>query len=200
MGSLTARPLAVAGIATLVTAVTITGSRVRPVEISPPRLLAESVQLQTFSTPKAAATAAAIADPGQILTNAVEAAVALAAATAWFIAFPITLPVSLVLGQAFTTVPFAGILQSGPILFFGIPALLVSSTVNQLALSLGLNSPFSAASRAGAAGVARKPATATAAINTARSVSARAAKNPAAAASAQITQRSAGRSSAARSH
>lgn len=146
MGSLTARPLAVAGIATLVTAVTITGSRVRPVEISPPRLLAESVQLQTFSTPKAAATAAAIADPGQILTNAVEAAVALAAATAWFIAFPITLPVSLVLGQAFTTVPFAGILQSGPILFFGIPALLVSSTVNQLALSLGLNSPFSAAS------------------------------------------------------
>lgn len=134
MGSLTVRPIAVAGIATLVTAVTITGSQVRPVEISPPRLLAESVQLQ------------ALAEPGQILTDAVKAALSVAATVGWFVAFPITLPGSLIYGavvslwasmfrlERYPTIdPTAGLTT-----FFAVPEYLLQSSFTALGISLGL--------------------------------------------------------------
>lgn len=300
MRTLTARPIAVAGIATLVTAVTITGSRVQPVEISPPRLLdaATSVHLT------------ALAEPGQILTDVVRAALSVAATVGWFAAFPITLPGSLIYGalvslwasmfrleQPPTIDPTAGLTT-----FFGVPGYLLQSSFTALGISLGLieqpaspaaathpttvtpgsaratasaaaigspgdiltnvvrlaasvvgaaawylatpltlplsifaagfirgafgllsnqptvsapdtedwsnglalfGTPFQAVVQGistltspaqPAAGVARKPATATAAVSPARSASARAAKKPAAARSAQNPHRSAGRS------
>ncbi|MGV0994032.1 MAG: hypothetical protein ACOYEV_19355 [Candidatus Nanopelagicales bacterium] len=136
MGSATTRPIGVLGITTLVAAVTITGSRIQPVEISPPRLLSAATSVQLT----------ALAEPAQILTDAVKAALSVAATVGWFAAFPITLPGSLIYGalvslwasmfrleQPPTIDPTAGLTT-----FFAVPQYLLQSSFTALGISLGL--------------------------------------------------------------
>lgn len=158
MQSLTIRPTAVTGIAALVAAATITGSGAQPAEISPPRLLAATTSIHLT----------ALAEPGQILTDVVKAALSVAATVGWFAAFPITLPGSLVYGalvslwasmfrlERYPTIdPTAGLKT-----FFAVPEYLLQTSFTALGISLGLIeqpaspvAPVSARAKASAAAI-----------------------------------------------
>lgn len=136
MAIINTRPLTTAA---LITAVTIAGSGIHSVDITPPRLHAEIASVKLL----------AVAEPAVILTDIVKAAVSLAGAAVWYVGFPVTLPVSLIMG-AVLSVYISGIsmgqtapdpLLSGLRFFLAMPALLVQTSLAELGLSLGLVEP-----------------------------------------------------------
>ncbi|MGI9162348.1 MAG: hypothetical protein ACR2JI_05420 [Mycobacterium sp.] len=221
--SLTIRPVAAAGIATVLTAAMIAGGGVQQAHISVPDLRIEmgAVQLQALTTsaipataavttgavsPSAAATAAAT-DPVQILTDAVKSAVTAIASALWFAAFPITLPLSVIGGfvsslaanMSGSQAPAAADPLIGVTFFFSAPNILLTSGFANIGLSSTWNQhqlgPYSPfmAAATPRSAAARKPA---ADATSARPTAARSVK-PAATGSreaAKTAKRSAARS------
>lgn len=154
----TDRPFVLTGLATVATALAITSSGIEPAQISPPRLLAESVSVQlqalavssevSIAAPSTAPTAASVATPDVVLTDVIKAALSVAATVAWFVAFPVTLPTTVVVGGLLSLYsnlirllppvidPFVGI---G--LFFTLPGNLLRASFTTLGYSLGLIEP-----------------------------------------------------------
>lgn len=161
MTSLTIKPIAAAGVATVLTAATIAGAGVAQTRLAMPgpRIEMGAVQLQALTTsalpdaaaaaatgavsPSAAATAAAGADPVQILTDAVKSAVSAIASALWFAAFPITLPLSVIGGFVSSVVSNVSRAQAattvdpliGLSFFFSAPNILLTSGFANIGLS-----------------------------------------------------------------
>lgn len=160
MTTLTIKPIAAAGVATVLTAAMIAGAGAKQAPIAVPDLRIEmgAVQLQALTTtalpataaattgavsPSAAATAAAGTDPVQILTDAVKSAVTAIASALWFAAFPITLPLSVIGGFVSSLVANASRTQAsaavdplvGVSFFFSAPNILLTSGFANIGLS-----------------------------------------------------------------
>ena len=130
------------------------------------------------TSPAAAATVASAVGPSEILAvlDDVVIAAAITAATvvgaaAWFVAFPITLPLSYIVAQGISGNPLTGVLGAvlgSPggtlVAFFGLPFLAVSSAVGGILSPLrnfqaaALASPRAAAAGTPTASAARRPA------------------------------------------